>query len=97
MKFNSVEEVVSAYEAGDMVLLEMPGYLMDFIDERSVGDVIAALPDEHREFFLEWASENYLSDNRLVLGGEYAEPISERAISAIRGWFKANRPTTGER
>ena len=96
MKYRNVQEVVSAYDAGDMGLAEMPGYLMDFIDEQNVGEVIAALPDEYRDFFLEWASNNYLSDGTVNIGGEYAAPIAERAISAIRGWFRRHRPGAGE-
>lgn len=83
----TVQEIVAAYEAGRMGLAEMPAFLMDIIDEKNVDGIIAALPDEYRNFFLEWANGNYLGDDWICVGGEHSAPPPDRALVAIRDWF----------
>jgi hypothetical protein len=91
MHFGSAEEVVAEFYRENLSWVEVPDLLMRHVNEGNVDDIISKLPQELRDWFLEFAVTHYLSDEPKIIfnpsGQEYV-PLPEEAIDAVRGWFR---------
>lgn len=99
MNYRTLEDVLQEVEEGTLVAGMIPAALMDFVDEANVDLVMSGLPQEVRDFVLEWAREVVFTpeDQLLHIVGQSnlsdirpedrRNPYRARFFDALRSWF----------
>ncbi|WP_437912420.1 hypothetical protein WME73_35395 [Sorangium sp. So ce302] len=91
----SPKEVVDAFYNDLVTWIDVPGLLMPFIVEQNVDYIINSLPAELRDYFVEYAEENYVRDDlpTVVVSSSGLAPVEppREAVLAVRGWLARRR------
>jgi hypothetical protein len=98
VKYRNLDELLADWNAGNIARYQINLGLFDFLDESNVHLVIAGLPADHRDEFLEWARRVAIADpDELItlwggtaLGPHPEGPWHEReaeVLRALRAYF----------